>query len=579
MVVNRKQRRAAASLKRTKGQPERKTPARSGSNGGFRDWPLDDAVCEHRLALELVPNSVEAYLGLGDAWLHEGKLDAAVAAYTRASALAPNSADVYNRLGVAFVQKGKLSEALAQLRQALALEPNFVDAHVNLGTVLQKQGELQDAASEYQQALALRPDFAEAHDALGHVRQRQGMLDAAIAEYRRALSLNPNFADAHVSLGNALRVLGRLEEARLAYEKAIELTPKPGFYFSLANSKRFFLADVHLAAMEEMASALRSLAEEDRIYLHFALGKAYDDLGDHERSFRHLVEGNALKRRHVSYDEAVTRGRIDHIKSIFTPELMRHLQDFGHPSHAPVFIVGMPRSGTTLVEQVLASHPKVFGAGELSDIFDGIAKLTGQDNDSIFVPDLVSSITCEQLRQFGASYVSAIRALAPKAERITDKMPLNFIYVGLINLALPNARFIHTRREARDTCLSCFSQLFDGAHPYSYDLAELGRFYRVYEALMEHWRGVLPPGIMLEVQYEHVIADFESEARRIVGHCGLEWDDACLSFYKIERPVHTSSAVQVRQPIYRSSIGRSRPYEYLLGPLIEALGVDPKTTS
>ena len=535
---------------------------------------LDDAVCEYRRALRLRPNFTEAHIALGDVRFRQGKLDEAVAAYERALAIEPNYSGAHNKLGVALVRQGRLSEALAQLRRALVLEPNFAEAHVNLGIVLQKQGEFQDAACEYQHALALRPDFAEAHHALGHVWQQQGKLVDAIAEYRRALALNADFADAYISLGNALRDLGRLDEARLAYENAIQLSPKPGFYFSLASSKRFFLGDAHLAALEKMASASRSLGDEDRIYLHFTLGKAYDDLGDHERAFHHLHEGNALKRRRIAYDDAAMQDLFRHIKSIFTPELIRDMRYFGEPSHLPVFIIGMPRSGGTLIEQILASHPKVFGAGELANIVNAVAKLNGQDDSSMFVPDVVSTMTGEQLHRFGASYVGAVSALAPKANRITDKMPLNFLYAGLIHLAMPNARIIHTRRDALDTCFSCFSKLFVGDHPYSYNLAELAHFYRAYEGLMEHWRGVLPPGVMLEVQYEQVTADFEGEARRIVNHCGLDWDDACLSFHETERPVRTASAVQVRQPIYRSSIGRWRPYARQLGPLIAALEAD-----
>jgi hypothetical protein len=239
----------------------------------------------------------------------------------------------------------------------------------------------------------------------------------------------------------------------------------------------------------------------------------------------------------------------------------------------------MPRSGTTLVEQILASHPKVFGAGELPDIAKAVARLSGTDGAPQGFPEVVSSMTGEQLRQLGASYVSAIQALAPKAERITDKMPNNFRLAALIHLALPNARIIHTRRHPVDTCLSCFSLLFAGDHPYSYDLAELGRYYRAYEALMEHWRDILPEGVMLEVQYEDITADLDAQARQIVAHCGLEWDDACLAFYKTQRPVRTASAAQVRQPIYRTSVGRWRPYKDLLGPLIEALGVDVASRS
>jgi hypothetical protein len=231
----------------------------------------------------------------------------------------------------------------------------------------------------------------------------------------------------------------------------------------------------------------------------------------------------------------------------------------------------MPRSGTTLVEQILASHSKVYGAGELHDI-DKIAKTMSGPNGSEF-PETVQSTSGQELRELGIRYLSAVRRRASLAERVTDKMPHNFPYVGLIYLILPNSRIIHTRRDPRDVALSCFSLLFaQGQMAFSYDLTELGHYYRAYQVLMDHWRNVLPPGVMLEVQYEELVRNLEEQARRIIEHCGLEWDDACLAFYKTERPVRTASVTQVRRPIYSGSVGRWHPYEHLLQPFVRALG-------
>jgi hypothetical protein len=251
----------------------------------------------------------------------------------------------------------------------------------------------------------------------------------------------------------------------------------------------------------------------------------------------------------------------------------------GAPSTLPVFIIGMPRSGTTLVEQILASHPQVWGGGELMHLKEAVARLSGPEGaESPFgYPELVRLLDGAQLRALGAEYCEALRAAAPPTmmtttTRMTDKMPANFLFAGLIALVLPNARIIHVKRDPLDTCLSCFSILFLGNQPHSYDLAELGRYYRAYLHLMEHWRQVLPPGAMLEVQYEEVVADLEGQARRIVAYCGLEWDDACLDFHRTERRVWTASSVQVRQPIYRQSLGRAEAYRHWLQPLLEALG-------
>jgi Sulfotransferase family len=367
-------------------------------------------------------------------------------------------------------------------------------------------------------------------------------------------------------------MLGRTEEARRAFETAVQLAPRRVlFYAGLAEIRRFAKGDRHLAAMKNLARDLARLGREEQIQLHFALGKAFADLTQHDRSFCHLLAGNTLKRQQINYDEATVLGEFDRIRAVFTRGLMQDKRGLGHPSSVPVFIIGMPRSGTTLVEQMLASHPKVFGAGELSDFRDAVVRLAAREAVPQPYPETVSSMTGPKLFSLGADYLAHVRRMAPSADRITDKMPGNFLAAGLVHLALPNARIIHIRRDPIDTCFSCFSTLFAADHPHAYDLGELGRYYRAYAALMEHWHDLFPVEVMIEVQYETLVTDFEGEARRIVAHCGLDWDDACLAFYRTQRPVQTASMLQVRQPIYQSSVGRWRPYQDMLGPLLEAL--------
>jgi hypothetical protein len=259
-------------------------------------------------------------------------------------------------------------------------------------------------------------------------------------------------------------------------------------------------------------------------------------------------------------------------RDVYSRERMGRYGGHGDPSPVPVFVFGMPRSGTTLVEQILASHPQVFGAGETDDFARSAAGLGERTDNLALTPEAVSSIPGERLRDLGARYVERVARTAPAAARITDKTLENFRFVGLIHLALPNAKIIHVRRHPLDTCLSCFSKLFQGHLPYTYDLAELGRYYRLYEGLMAHWRRVTPPGVMLEVRYEDVVADLEGQARRILAHCGLDWDARCLDFHLTQRSVRTASATQVRQPIYDHSIGRWRAYASFLEPLIVELG-------
>ena len=298
------------------------------------------------------------------------------------------------------------------------------------------------------------------------------------------------------------------------------------------------------------------------------MSKAFADIGDRERSFKSLLEGAALKRKQVVYDEAAALDVLERTRDVFTPEFLREHEGAGEPSPLPIFILGMPRSGTTLVEQILASHPRVFGAGEIGDFAEALREVGSAAAPGRQFPEAVSLMSGDHLRRLGADYVARIRAAAPTAARIANKEVSNFRYVGLIHLALPNARVIHVRRDPTDTCFSCFTKLFVGnGLPYSYDLGELGRYYRAYEALMAYWRAVLPQGAMLETQYEEVVADVEGQARRLVSYCGLEWDARCLDFHRTERHVRTASLAQVRQPIYKGSVGRWRAYEAFLDPL------------
>jgi tetratricopeptide (TPR) repeat protein len=539
---------------------------------------LDEAIASYRRAVEIEPGYVEAYYNLGNALMGASLVDEAIINYQAAIASKPAYAYAHNNLGNALRQRSRLDEAAASYLRAVAADPNLAAAHHNLGIVEFESNRFTEAISHYQRALAIDPNYAEVHNDLGNSFRMLARFDEALECYNRALAIKPDYAEAHNNLGVALKMLGRIEEARRAFAKAIELAPKRVlFYAGLADSTRFADGDRHLAAMEQLAQDQATLDGEERIQLHFALGKAFADLARYGRSFRHLLAGNTLKRQQITYDETTVLGEFGRIRAVFTPTLMTDRRGQGEPSSAPVFIVGLPRSGTTLVEQILASHPKLHGAGELTDFHDAVVRLAVREGVLQPYPELVSNLTGPNLREIGADYLARVRGLAPSAERITDKMPGNFLAAGLIHLALPNARIIHTQRDPIDTCVSCFSTLFAADHPHAYDLGELGRYYRAYAALMGHWRDVLPEGIMIDVQYETLVTDFEPQARRIVAHCGLDWDDACLAFHRTQRPVRTASMVQVRQPIYQSSIGRWRPYRSWLEPLLAALDVDPQT--
>lgn len=537
---------------------------------------LDEAVGHYERALAINPNFAEAHNNLGTAAQIIHGAENGIAHFERALAAKPDFAEAHYNLGCALQSVNRIEEAILHFGQAIAINPNFAMAHCRLGVVLQIRNRQDAAVRHYEKALAADPGLAEAHNNLGVALRDLNDAENAIAHFNRAIVLKPDYADAYNNLGNTFTELGRGQEGAAAVEQAVVRAPKrAAFYLSLTHLKRLEADSRHRLAVEELARTMESLSANEQIELHFALGKIHDDSGDYQRAFEHWTRGNLLKRRQVSYDEAATLGLVDRIRSAFTPEQMRRAKGSGDSSHAPVFILGMPRSGTSLVEQVLASHPEVFGAGEIGCLQESLARLCEIDGVAAGFPEIVETMGADQLRGFSSNYVTCVRAVAPPSARlITDKMPANFWLVGLIHLAFPSARIIHTRRDPLDTCFSCYSKLFEFQQPHTYDLGELGRYFRGYHALMEHWRSVLPEDAMLEVRYEEVVADLEGQARRIVGYCGLEWSDECLAFHKTPRSVRTASAPQVHRPIYQTSVGRWRPYSQWLRPLIDALGQD-----
>ncbi|HLN09673.1 MAG TPA: sulfotransferase, partial [Xanthobacteraceae bacterium] len=394
--------------------------------------------------------------------------------------------------------------------------------------------------------------------------------EEAIAQLESALVHAPGLVDAHYHLAGALVEVGRSAEARAALESAVRLAPqRADFHLALAQAGRLTSGHPRLAAMEDLAQDMASLPEQQQMFLHYALGKAFADLAQAERSFQHLVAGNALKRRRIAYGEAAALGLIERIRAVFTADLMRGGRG-GDPSPIPVFIVGFPRSGASLIEQTLAAHSAVHSAGHHGDLGRIVAGIGGSSAPAF--PEVVPLLPGAAFAQIAASYLGGIRAPARRAQRIVDKMTGNFLLVGLIHLALPNARIIHARRDPIDTCVSCFATLFANGEPYSYDLDELGRYYVAYQALMAHWRAVLPRGLMLEVDYEDVVDNPAGQARRLVAHCGLDWEDACIAFGQTRRPAQGASIHHLRRPIYRTSVGRGHGYRALLQPLIAALG-------
>lgn len=434
-------------------------------------------------------------------------------------------------------------------------------------------GDLTAAEASCREALDLEVDVSEAHRILATVLHAAGRYDEALDEFDEAVRVDPLSPRAHRQRGEALAQRGRLAEAELSARTALELQPSyVGAAALLTAVKRFTAADdADLRTMEAMFGE-EKLDDENRITLAFALAKAFEDAQDYERAFAYLEIGNGLRRRSMDYDVDRDLRFLERIASVFDRPLLERFGGLGSESRLPILIVGMPRSGTTLVEQILASHPEVHGAGELWDLHHiaaGVALLSGGNGG---YPEGVPHLRRADFARLGDGYAHKLHTLGGSAPHVTDKAPMNFCHLGFLRLIAPGARVIHCIRDPVDTCLSCFSLDFGFTSvPCSYDLTELGRYYSGYRALMGHWRDTLPADWVLDVRYENVVADLETQARRLIAHCGLPWNDACLQFHQTNRVVHTSSFAQVRRPVYSSSIERWRRYESHLGPLLAAL--------
>jgi tetratricopeptide (TPR) repeat protein len=536
----------------------------------------EEAITHFEKALAIRPDSMESRNNLANVLARLNRLDQSIVEFEKALEVSRRAAEPYLRtcynIAVTLQALDRHEEAILHYRRAIAIKPDYAEAHHGLGDALTKSKRAEEALAHYERFAAIRPDLAEAENKVGVTLYALNREVEAISHFTKAIAIKPDYADAHGNLGLALESLGRIEESTRSFEKAIEHAPTViWFYRWLFHSKNAVAGDQHVTALIELAERATSLPRREQIELQFAAGKVFADLKQYDVSFRHLQNGNALKRKEIEYDESRILWTFDRLQTLFTPEFMRSREALGHRSAEPIFILGMPRSGSTLVEQVLASHPRVFGAGEVNDFNQAVAHLAGALCKDVQFPEQLGMLAGKDLAQLGSRYLAGIRNIAANAERVTDKSLSNFRFAGLIHLALPKARIIHTRRDPVDTCVSCFSTLFARGQHFTYDLGELGRYYRAYERLMDHWRAVLPHGVMLEVQYEELVANFEDQARRVIAHCGLDWDDACFDFHRTERPVKSASAPQVYQPLYNTSVGRGRFYGDSLRPLLEAL--------
>ncbi len=565
-----------------------------------------EAIESYRRALAVRPTMAEAMNNLGNALRLSGDVNGAMTAFQDALTQRERYPEAYNNLGTLLQQDRKLEEAEHALKKAISQSPHYVEAHNNLASLYFAQNKETEAlrilgdalkfapknpqtllltariqtrrnnhaAAEQavRMALTAKPDGPEAMTLLGQILHETDRYDEAIEVLEQALKANPSNAEALNFYGVALKSVGRLDEAREHILKALRLNPAMfGAYANLNDLVDFSQEEELFDRMEAIFGSAPDANAGRLLPLHFAYAKALDDRGEHQRALEHYVTGGKMKRAQLEYDEQDTLAFFDGIRAAFPRERFENRAFAGIDDERPVFIIGMPRSGSTLVEQIISSHSDIYGAGEVKYLSRAIGLLRDRFPSLPKYPPMMDKITPAQLEIVGKGYIQALSAGAGDAKRITDKLLTNYFFAGLIHLLYPKAKFINTMRDPVDTCLSGFTKLFKDDMPHSYDLCELGRYYGKYRELMQHWNDVLPKGVLHTVHYENVVADTEKEARALIEFLELDWNKQCLDFHNSDRPVKTASVAQVRKPIYNTAVKRWKKYGDGLQPLVDAI--------
>ena len=548
------------SIERAKGDKERAT-----------HW--------YRKALVVNGNYLEAKTNLGAVMVEQALAEEAIPLLLEVLESYPNSPEALCNLGLCYLTLDKPEQACSLFQRSLQHRPNYPEATLGLSQVLQKQERCQEAIDLLEQVIARDPTKVEAWCQLGTNQFEMGNSSVARESFDQALLIDSASLDALSGLANLANEAGEFDQAKALLTKAIEIDPQNlAARFHLIQNERVVQGDGNIEALESMLAQKNTSETDKKVSLHYALGKAHDDLKQYDQAFPHFLEGARLKRGQMRYSSDADTLQTQRIMDWYSPERLASLSNGGFADATPIFVLGMPRSGTTLTEQILASHPLVHGAGELKTLME-VMSIEQPHGKTVGFPGSLGQVGADTLTQWGQNYMSRLREHSADALRITDKMPINYLALGMVALILPNASIIHVQRNPLDTCLSCFTCLFNRHQEATYDLAELGRHYVNYVRIMQHWRQVLPAGAFLEVRYEDIIADTEGQSRRLIEAAGLPWDARCLDFHKNKRAIRTASVKQVRQPIYQSSIDRWRRYEQFLGPLLEELSVVWSPTS
>ncbi|MDA7852793.1 tetratricopeptide repeat protein [Porticoccaceae bacterium] len=563
----------------------------------YRQGKLDDVLVQSSNLLEQGVNSAEIYAIMGGAYTGLGMLETAAEHFLTALKINPDNAEIHNNVAVVLKNLGRMQEAELHGRTALELAPNYAQAFDNLGNLLKSLGRNQEALAHHNKAVELQPQSARSHNNVGNDLRALGHHEKAIPSFVRALEINPSYAEAHNNLGSALNSLGRYKEAIASYANAIAIKPNIAIFYNNIGNSYHHLGDFSdaMAAYNNAirlnpsyAQAYRNLSEikrygeddplvkqmndllgspncsnDDLMNIRFALGKANADIGDCAQAFEHFYHGNRLRKTQLGYDISSDQALFASIKELFSHGVAALDVTPTLSDKKPIFVLGMPRSGTTLVEQILASHPLVHGAGELQ-----------------LMPQLVRSANHgiisnhSDMQSIRDAYLSAVQQLAPDKPYIVDKMPYNFVWIGHILTTLPEAKIVHLKRDAVAVCWSNFKHCFSSAgNGFSYDLEDVARYYRLYEELMLFWHQQFP-GRILDFSYEALTNNQADETHRLLEYVELEWDDRCIDFHATERAVATASSRQVRQKLYQGSSEEWRRYETYLRPMLNIINAN-----
>ena len=534
---------------------------------------FDEALANCSEVAKLAPTSWEAHTNLGNLLKEKGKYAEAEDAYRLALGLRPDIAEIHEGLGVALFVQQRFTEAIDALREAIRLQPDFAKAHYYLGEALGRLGRYENALAAYCDVIRLKPDHLNSWLNRAFLQTEMGLLEEALASYRQAKSLNPTSTTAGIGEAWILEKQGHFTKAYELLQPFInnEQTEVFAAVVLAELCRPLNRCDEAIAIMERVLDQNGpTLDHPQRATLHYELGRLYDRKNAFDTAFRHIKSANELKGKTMRFDVDEHSRHIDALIQTYNPDFLAHAPRPHNRSRRPIFIIGMPRSGTSVIEQILSSHPRVFGGGELMMMTNIVNELPALLGGLKTYPHCLNILTQAHVDHIAQRYLDFLMTLSPDAEHVTDKMPDNYQHLGLINILFPESRVIHCMRNPLDTCLSCYFQNFGPWIPYTQDLRTLGAVYREYQRLMKHWKSVLDIPIM-DIKYEELIADQEGITRTMLSFCGLEWNDNCLNFFDSKRTIATASHDQVRQPIYTRSVDRWKNYETYLSPLKEIL--------